>query len=230
MKIINKIITFMSNAAGSIHAPWINKEFNLKDYRKIEKKIETLSTPFFVGLVKTNGNFSNLLIYIAQLFSKKRTKRVTHAFAHIGDEFKIVESIGKGIQKISLLEAIGQRDSVVLRYPNPHFLNNTLCDHAIDYIKAVVKRDVEIGVEYDIKHSYAIIPIEDIRDYSIKNVKLDCSELIMQALEHGFRMTDQRSLIKKTNRAGKKSWSPGDIYFSELFITFYDSRKGFING
>jgi len=233
MKVLNFIINILSKTIGEWHFPWVDKKFNLKDYFLIEGQIRKLSSPFVVGVVKTNGHGSNLLIRFAQLFSKDARKRkgeITHALAHIGiyDGYKhrVVESLGDGIREHSLLESIGQRDTVILRRPNPKFLNPTLCNHAIDYIKEVAKRDAFNNIEYDNDHDYKTIPIEDIMDYTnTKNLKLDCSETVMQALEHGFRMTGQVSIIKMVKRGGKLTWIPADILFSDLFITMYDSRK-----
>lgn len=235
MKILNWLVAFSSNTLGSWHWPWVDKRLSLKDYFKIEKAIRQLSNPFVVGVVKTNGHGSNILISIAQLFSSRnKTNRVTHALAHIGlhggFKHRVVESVGSGIQEISLLEAIGQRDEVVLRKPNPHLINDQVCKHALEYIYAVAERDKNINIEYDNAHDYTEITIEEIRDYSNKNVNLDCSETVMQSLVHGFKMAGQKNLIKMTSRAGKLSWAPSDIYFSELFITMYDSKKGLING
>ena len=54
---------------------------------------------------------------------------------------------------------------------------------------------------------------------------MDCSETIMQALAHGFRMTDQKNLIQMVKRGGKQTWAPADILYSDLFDTIYDSRR-----
>lgn len=232
MKILDFLIKLVSNTVGRWHFPWVDKNFALKDYFAIESKIRELSSPFVVGVVKTNGHGSNLLISIAQCFSpKNKCYRVTHALAHIGlyngYKHRVVESIGEGVQEVPLLEAIGQRDEVILRKPNPQLINDNVCQHAIEYIKAVAERDAKTNITYDNYHDYSIIPIEQIRDHSSENVQLDCSETIMQALEHGFKMTGQKSLIKMVNRAGKSTWAPSDIYHSDLFITMYDSRIDF---
>lgn len=234
MKILNWLIRMLSKTVGEWHWPWVDKGFAIEEYFEIEKLIRTFSNPLVVGLVKTKGHGSNLLISASQFFSKKKCFKITHALVHIGIykgyKHRVVESVGDGIQLVPLLTAIGQKDNVVLRRPNPKLVNDMVCKHAIEYIHEVEKRDAEIGIEYDNDHIYDIITIEQIKDYSNKNVKLDCSETMMQALEHGFKMTGQKSLIKMINRGGKLMWAPSDIYFSELFITFYDSRKGFIDG
>ena len=225
------IINLVSNTIGKWHFPWVDKAFNLEDYFLIEKELRDLDCPFAVGIVKTNGHGSNLLIRIVQLLSsdsRKRKSEVTHALAHIGInkgyKHSVVESLGDGIREVSLLKAIGQRDRVILRMPNPQFLNKKLCEHAVEYIKEVAKRDAYFNIQYDNAHNYEIIPIEDIKDYSTINVKLDCSETIMQAIEHGFKMTGQKSMIKMEMRGGISTWSPEDIHYSRLFITFYDSE------
>ena len=233
MKILNFFIDLVSKTIGEMSLPFVDKEFNLDDYFQIEEMIRDLSNPFVVGIVKTKGHGSNLLIQGAQFFSKDKRKRkgeVTHALAHIGifNGFKhrVVESIGGGIRECSLLKAIGQRDIVVLRKPNPRLVNDMVCKHAIEYIKEVAKRDAIRNIKYDNGHDYSIITMEELKDYSKENVKFDCSETVMQALEHGFRMTSQASIIKMVKRGGKSTWTPADILYSDLFITIYDSRRG----
>ena len=233
MNTLNFIINLLSKTLGEWSWPWVDKEFPLKDYFGIEKEIRKLQNPFVVGLVKTKGHGSNILIRFAQLISsdpRKRKGQVTHALAHIGifNGFKhrVVESVGEGIQEVSLLESIGQRDTVILRAPDPLLLSDEICNHALDYIKEVAKRDSLQNIEYDNDHNYEIITIEELKDYSKRNIRLDCSETIMQALEHGFKMVGVPSMINMINRGGKSTWSPIDILFSNLFITIYDSRRG----
>lgn len=235
MKILNWLIRLVSKTIGEWHLPFVDKEFQLKDYFAIIDYIDKLPSPFVVGTVKIKGHGSNILIGIAQYISSKHDAfKITHALSHIGknDKFKhaAIQSVGTGIQEVSFLEVIGQRDTVVLRKPNPKLLNDKVCEHALEYMKAVVERDEKINIEYDNNHDYSIITIEQMRDYSNNNIKMDCSETVMQALDHGFRMTNQKSLVKMVERVGKKTWTPLELYNSELFITFYDSKKGFING
>lgn len=234
MKLLDYLVIFLGKTVGSAHLPFVDKKFPLKDYFEIEKYLRQLNNPFVVGLVKTNGHGSNLLISITQLFSKKKCSKVVHAFAHIGIyggfKHRTVEALNEGIVEQTLLRSIGQRDNVVLRKPNLKLINENVCNHAIEYIYEVIKRDNFVNIPYDQVHNYDIITIEQIKDYKNKIPSMDCSELIMQSLEHGFRMTNQKSLIKMVNRLGKSSWTPADIYFSDLFETFYDSKKGFIDG
>jgi len=234
VKILNWFIKLISKTIGLLHLPFVDKSFPLSDYFEIEKHIRGLESPFVVGAVKINGHGSNILIGLVQSISSKGGAfKVTHALAHIGlyNGFKhrVVQSVGSGIKESSLLEAIGQRDTVVLRRPNPKVLNSKVCEHALEYLHAVAKRDAQVNIEYDNVHDYSEITIEQVREYSNKNVKMDCSETVMQAINHGFKMTNQKSLINMVNRAGKESWAPSDLYNSKLFITFYDSKKGFIN-
>lgn len=229
MRLLNWIINIFSKTIGSWHWPWVDKSFDLSDYFETEQRIRDLSNPFVVGLVKTYGHGSNFLIRVAQCFSKDSCKDVTHALAHIGVfngyKHRVVEAIGEGIREVSLLQAIGQRDNVILKKPNPKYLNDKCCKHIIEYIKEVAKRDAVINIQYDNAHNYETITIEEIKDYSENNVKLDCSETIMQAIIHGLRMTGQRNYIQMKKRAGKMTWTPSDILHSELFIDFYDSRE-----
>ena len=233
--VLNLIVKLLSNTIGQWHLPYINKKFPIEDYFKIEEYIRGLSNPFVVGAVRTHGNGSNLLIGLAQCFSPtKKCFRVTHVLAHIGIfggfRHRVVESLGPGIREVPLLQAIGQRDDVVLRKPNPRLLNDEVCKHAIEYIQEVAIRDSFKNIDYDTVHDYSIITLEELKDYSNNNIHLDCSETIMQALEHGFKMTGQKSLVKMVDRVGKKTWTPAELYHSELFITFYDSKEGFIDG
>lgn len=225
MKIINWLVTFISNTFGTWHFPWVEKKFNMSDYFELEKRLREMEVPFVIGLVKTNGFGSNVLITIAQCLIGKTdypSCNITHALAHIGlhDGFKhrVVESIGDGVREVSLLKAIGQRDVVIIRIPNPKKLNSQVCKYAIEFLKDLADRDRKQAIKYDLQHDY------DNAD------TLDCSETIYLALEYGFKKADQESSIKMINRAGKKSWAPADIRFSDLFIDFYVTGKGFTNG
>jgi hypothetical protein len=222
---LNWFIKLLSNTVGEWHWPWVDKKFSLKDYFEIENKIRELDVPFVVGLVKTNGHGSNLLIGIAQSFTKDKRKRgseITHALAHIGVnkgyKHRVVEAIGEGIREVSLLEAIGQRDKVILRVPNPKLLNDQVCKYAIEYLKDLADRDRELNIAYDNEHNYQ------------NDEALDCSETIYHALSYGFEKAGHSNKVIMIERAGKKTWAPIDIRYSDLFIDLYVSGKGFTNG
>jgi len=231
--VVDFIVRFFGKTIGKLSMPFVNKEFPLRDYFKIESRIKRLDSPFVVGLVKTKGLGSNFLISTAQRLTKNKTARIVHAFAHVGIlknvKHRVVESVDGGVHEVSLLEAIGQRDTVILRRPNPKYISKEVCDYALEYIRAVEERDSKHNISYDHDHNYSEITLEEMRDYSSNNIKLDCSETIMQAINHGFRKVGIDSPVKMTNRCGKFVWAPGDIYFSELFITFYDSKIGILN-
>jgi hypothetical protein len=223
MKLVNFFVKLISESIGSLSLPYIQKKFNLNHYFLIEKEIAKLEVPFAIGLVTTYGHGSNILIKAVQLISKDKRKRKsnkTHAFAIVSTEngkFRTVEAIGKGgIQEVTLLSSIGNRDELKIRVPNKGLVNNEVSKHALDYIRQVSKRDNEQNIGYDLKH--------DLLDPK----RYDCSELIFHALNHGFEMAGQKALTKTVKRAGKISWAPVEAEFSKLFVDLYDSKKGFV--
>lgn len=225
MKILNWIINFISKTFGTWHWPWVDKQFPIQDYFEIEKRIRELEVPFAVGLVKTNGHGSNILIKIGQGLSKDKRNRkcnIVHALAHIGlyggYKHRVVEAIGDGIREVPLLQAVGQRDVVIIRTPNWSKLNPVVCKYAIEYLKDLADRDKEKNIAYDNAHDY----------YNAE--ALDCSETVYRALEYGFKKADQVLSISLINRGGKMTWTPADIRFSDLFIDMYVSGEGFKNG
>jgi len=220
-KIINWFVALVSKTLGEWHWPWVDKQFKIEDYFDIEVMIRNLQSPFVVGLVKTNGHGSNLLINFAQKMGGKNKGAVTtHALAHIGIykdyKHRVVEAIGEGIREVPLLKAIGQRDIVILRRPDHTRINSVVCAHAIDYLKDMAKRDAENNITYDNDHDYS------------NDMSVDCIETVYQALTYGFEKEGLENPIKLVDRAGKMTSSPADFELSDLFITIYDSRIGFI--
>ena len=219
---INSIIKIASKTIGTLHFPYVDKKFNLDHYFTIEKLIREQSHHFIVGLVKTNGHGTNLLVKIAT-----RDSEIVHAFAHIGIykgyKHRVIESVGTGIQEISLLSAIGQRDRVIPRAPNIKIIPVKVLDHAVNYCKEIAKRDSKQNIKYDNVHDYSTITYGELCNYNA-DIKLDCSEVIMQALEHGFRKCNLHSPINRVQRGGKWTWSPLDILKSDIFTTIYDSQ------
>lgn len=222
MFIVNWIVKLLSNTLGQWSLPYVEKKFNLNHYFKLEKELAKLEVPFAIGVVTTYGHGSNLLIHGAQFLSKDKRKRksnITHALAVIdtrNGKFRTVEAIGNGIQEVTLLSSIGNRDEVKIRVPNKNLVNNEVAKHALEYIRQVAERDFEENIAYDLKH--------DLLDQK----RYDCSELIFHALNHGFEMAGQKALTKTVKRGGKVSWAPVEAEFSKLFVDLYDSKKGFI--
>jgi len=225
MSMLNLVASILGKTVGKWKFPYVDKKYDLDHYFELEKRLRELDSPFAVALTKGYGHGSNILIKIAQSFTSNKAKRnckITHAIAHIGInngyKHRAVEAIATGIQEVSLLKAIGQKDVVVIRVPNPKKLNSQVCKYAIEYLKNLVERDKVKNIEYDNKHDYH------------NDESLDCSETIYRALTYGFRMADQESSVKLINVAGKDIWSPADIRVSDLFIDLYTSEKGFIDG
>lgn len=222
MFLVNWFVKFLSNTLGQWSFPYVEKKFNLNHYFKIEQELSKLNVPFAIGVVTTYGHGSNILIHGAQLISKEKRKRksnITHALTIIetrNGKFRTAEAMGPGIQEVSLLSSIGNRDEVKIRIPNPMLMNDMVCSHALDYIKRVLAVDRAKNIAYDVEH--------DLMDPE----RLDCSELIFHAVSYGFEKAGQKNLLKVVNRAGRKSWAPVEAEFSELFIDIYDSKKGFI--
>ena len=222
MFIVNWFVKILSNTIGEWSFPWVEKKFNLNHYFAIERELAKLEVPFAIAVVTTYGHGSNLLIKGAQLLSKDKRKRKsnkTHALTIVdtkNGKFRTVEAIGNGIQEVSLLSSIGQRDEVKIRIPNKSLVNDQVCKFALDYIRQVARRDDQENIAYDLEH--------DLLDPK----RYDCSELIFHALNYGFEMAGQKALTKTVTRGGKLSWAPVEAEFSKLFVDLYDSKKGFI--
>jgi hypothetical protein len=222
MFIVNLFVKLLSNTIGKWSLPYVEKKFNLNHYFLIEKELSKLNVPFAISVVTTYGHGSNLLISGAQKLSKDKRKRksnITHALSIVetrNGKFRAAEAMGPGIQEVSLLSAIGQRDEVKIRVPNPKLMNDQVCSFALDYIKRVLAIDRTKNIPYDLDH--------DLMDPE----RYDCSELIFHAVSYGFEKAGQMNLLKTVSRAGKKSWAPVEAEFSELFIDIYDSKKGFL--
>ena len=216
------IINFLVSTIGKISFPFVEKKFNLNHYFEIEKELAKLSVPFAIGVVTTYGHGTNVLIRGAQFVSKdkrKRKSKKTHALAVIetrNGKFRTAEAIGEGVQEVSFLSSIGNRDEVKIRIPNPKLMNDQVCSFALDYIKRVLAIDLAKNIPYDVKH--------DLMDPK----RYDCSGLIFHAIKYGYEKAGQKNLLHTVNRAGKVSWAPVEAEFSDLFIDLYDSKKGFI--
>lgn len=222
MFIVTFFINLLSKTLGSWSLPYVDKKFNLNHYFQIESKLSELRVPFAIGVVTTYGHGSNILIKIAQMISKdkrKRKSKKTHALAIVetkNGKFRTAEEMGPGLQEVTLLSSIGQRDEVLIRVPNPRLVNDQVCSYALEYIRKVLAIDRMKNIEYDNDHNLE------------SDERMDCSELIYHALNYGFKKAGQKSLIKTVNRGGKKSWAPVEAQFSELFVDVYDSKKGFL--
>lgn len=222
MFIVNFFVKLLSNTLGQWSFPWVEKKFNLNHYFGIERELAKLNVPFAISVVTTYGHGSNVLINFAHKLSKdkrKRKSKITHALSIIetrNGKFRVAEAMGPGIQEVSLLSAIGQRDEVKIRVPNPKLMNDQVCSFALEYLRKVLAVDRAKNIPYDLEH--------DLMDPE----RYDCSELIFHAVSYGFEKAGQLNLLKPVSRAGKKSWAPVEAEFSELFIDIYDSKKGFL--
>lgn len=212
LKILDKFMYF--------NWPLSHKQFNLEHYPKILSEINRRNVKIGVGLVTTDGAFTNLLIRILNKMSKdkrKRKSKITHAFFFLveNNDIKVVESIErKGVIKRDFLPSIGQRDLVILRTLNKKMINDKFEEKVIEYIKKVVDLDNLSDIPYDTEHN--------IFDQS----KYDCSELIYHSLKYALKECDQHFPIEPIKRLKHPTWMPVDIQFSDLFVDFYDSNKG----
>ena len=223
---LNKIIGFLTNTIAEIELPYVNKKFNLKDYFKIEQMLSELKVPFAVVLVTTNGNIgSNFLIRTVNKLSPLKIKRksnITHAIAYVdlidGLRHRTVESISEGLVEQRLLTSIGQRDEVIIMKPVDTVLNEQVCKYVLEYIHSKVREDRKENIEYDFDH--------DILDPE----KMDCSELIFNALAYGYKKADQMMPLMPVERGmlgmKKLTFTPVDLQHSPLFEVMYDSKVG----
>lgn len=217
------IIWLYTNTVAKLDWPYSHKKFNLKDYFKIEEELDKLEIPFAIGLVTTYGAGSNFGIKFSNKLSKDKNKKKskkTHLFIFInkrnGYKFRVAEQVGTGLQEVSLLEAVGQKDEVTIRIPNKKYIADPTASAALKYINDILDRDEVENIPYDNDH------ILDMND------KSDCSGLLWQALSYAFDTFDQENLLETIDRANINTYLPVDAEFSKLFNTIYDSKKGFI--
>ncbi len=215
------LIKIYTATFAKLKMPYNHKRFKLCDYFKIEKELDKLDIPFAIGISTTYGNGSNMGIKINNLFSKdkrKRKSKKTHVFIFInqrdGYKFRVAEQIGSGLHEISLLEAIGQQDELMIRVPNKKFLPDNVSSVALEYIHKLLDRDALENKEYDNTH------LLDMDDSS------DCSGLLWQALTYAFSELELENLLRTVERGGMETYTPVDVEFSRLFNTIYDD--GFI--
>lgn len=217
------LMKLYSKTIAKIDFPFSHKKFKLQDYFKLEEELNKLEVPFAVGIVTTYGSGSNLGIRLSNLISKNKDKkksRKTHAFIFInnydGRKFRVAEQVGTGLQEVSLLEAIGQRDEVTIRVPNKKFIADTTSNVAREYILDLLKQDEIENIPYDNTHAL------------LMDNTSDCSGLVWQSLSYAFKELGQDNLLETIDRAGLETYTPVDAEFSKLFNTIYDSKKGFI--
>ena len=207
------MINLYTKTIAKLHWPLCNKKFQIKDYYKIEESLKDCKLA--VILVTTYGNGSNMGIKIAQNIGTKNKTKKTHAALFIG--FKdgipmVVEASGSyGIQVVPLIQVIGQRDEVMVRISNPHLLNRSVENFMTEYVNDVIGRDGELDIPYDEDHN-----LEDQSRY-------DCAELVYHALVYAFKKARHKVLINPVVRWGKKTYTPIELEFSDLFETIYDN-------
>ena len=215
------LIKIYSNTLGKWHMPYSHKHFKLNDYFKIEEKLKELKVPFAIGLITAHGNGSNIGIRLSNKISKdkgKRRSKKTHLFiyvAHIdGCKFRVVEQVATGLQNSSLLEAIGQKDEVMIRVPNKRYIADPTATIAAEYAAKLVAIDKVTPIEYDNTHALDM-------DHAS-----DCSGLLWQALTYAFSELELENLLETVDRVGMETYTPVDVEYSKLFTTIYDD--GFI--
>jgi len=207
------MIDLYTKTIAKTHWPLCNKKFEIKDYYEIEEHLKDCKLA--VILVTTYGNGSNMGIKFAQSVGTKNKTKKTHAALFIG--FKdglpmVIEASGTyGIQVVPLVQVIGQRDEVMIRVANPHLLNSSIENFMVKYVNTVIERDGELDIPYDEDHN-----LEDLTKY-------DCAELIYHALIHGFLKARHKVTVKPVVRWGKKTYTPIELEFSDLFKTIYDN-------
>lgn len=206
---LNFLSNLLTKTVGGIHWPFCFKRFKLSDYPMISEKIK--NEPFIPILVTTYGSAgSNFLIRAAQFFKARYWTKKTHVLISIGGD-KVVEANGThGIQAVSLLEAIGQRDEVMIMQPKSGKFVNLM---AREYIIKLMQRDEKDPVKYDNNH--------DLRDSS----EFDCSEVFFKAQNYGFQQMGGK-LIEPIIRFGRESYSPADIERCDNLTIVYDSTRG----
>lgn len=211
---IQWLIKIFTKTLAKIELPYIHKGFPLKDYFKLEKLLKDEKVA--VVLVTTYGSGSNLGIKFGQWFGKWKYSKKTHALLFVGrdkDKFKSmsVEAVGSGIQKISFLEAIGQRDEVKVMILRHDIFNEKMINDVVDFINTIYLKDLNKNIEYDNDHN---LSTDD---------KYDCSELCYKAINFALKKNNSGFSISPVNRLGKISFAPSDLEDTNLLLTVYDN-------
>lgn len=205
---LNYILVILTKLIGSIKWPYSHKKFNLKDFSIINEMIKY--EPFIPILVTNYGNIgSNFLIKIAQWIGIRKWSKKTHVLISIGNN-RVVESSGtEGIREITLLEAIGQRDEVMILKSH---LGKKVDENSRYFLLNLLEMDDNKAIGYDDNH--------DLADSS----KYDCSELFFKSYNYGLKKNGIPTL-KPVRRFWRNSYSPLDVEMCKMLTIKYDSNK-----
>lgn len=181
---------------GKISIPFSKKDPMINFY-----KIKKVLRPMDIILTTSYGHLSNL-------FNPGKYK---HALAYIGEEKGmpvIIESIGEGVVKKTLIECLSTKDVIAILRPKKNVLfGKSQVDKAIRWLKA------QVGKPYDY--------VFDMNSQKrFKN--FFCSELIYFSIKHVNTETE----FVLMNTFGVPTVSPTDFYKADKkFQLIYETKN-----
>ena len=215
---MKKLILKFAAWTGTFHLPFVDKMFDIAEVATIEEIIESDSDSFYTLLTSSRGHLSNVWIRLGYKLGNAKYKKsiYTHAIPYLGVEngkHMIVEAITEGIVKRPMIEAIGQKDMVMLLKLSRK-VPSSVVKRIYANLQAIVDRDEKTNIEYDSGHSLGTKEI------------YDCSELVYSIVNQGHIDCGHRAPLAPVNRAGVDSYAPIDVHYSDLFEIVYVSNKG----
>lgn len=177
LKITRPFIVFL----GKLYQKSTNKEHIFKNYYEIENILKVGD----VLLTKSDGHFSNLI----------NTGYWKHALVFVGgDKPSIVEAIGEGVVKRTLIEMLASKDRLVILRPEEKLISTE--KQMNDYVAYVLQ---QIGKKYDTSFDSFTASSED---------AFYCSELVFSGIKHGNNAAD----FELRNYFGIMTVKPDDLY------------------
>jgi len=177
LKITKPFIVYL----GKLYQKSTNKEHIFKKYYEIEQALK----PGDILLTKSDGHFSNLINH----------GYWKHALVFVGGEKPfIVEAIGMGVVKRTLIEMLASKDRLVILRPTEKLIANDEQMNA--YIDYTIQ---QIGKKYDTAFDSFTQSSED---------AFYCSELVYSGVKHGNPQAD----FELRSSFGIMTVKPGDLY------------------
>jgi uncharacterized protein YycO len=166
---------------GKLYPRSTSKEHIFKKYYEIESCL----VPGDVILTKSDGHVSNLVNW----------GYWKHAMVFVGGEKPyIIEAIGEGVIKRTLIEMLASKDRVVILRPQLVLINNeNQMNKYVDYVSA------QVGKSYD--HSFYSFTQSSENSFY-------CSELVFSGINHG----NPNSEFDLRNSFGIMTVKPMDLY------------------
>ncbi|MGL4368253.1 MAG: YiiX/YebB-like N1pC/P60 family cysteine hydrolase [Spirochaetota bacterium] len=181
---------------GKISVPYIDKDPMHNFYT-----ITSLLRPMDIILTTSYGHMSNF-------FNPGKYK---HAIAYVGETHgvpMIVEAIGKGVIRRSLVECLSSKDEIAVLRPKEPVLNDAQKAGAIQWIEQQVGKPYDYQFDMNSQRRYQSFFCSELIYFAIKQVNPETSFVLMDNL-------------------GVPTVSPGDFYRAEKkFDLIYETKPG----